>query len=176
MSLDPGTTRILIIAGLALVLAVATTLHRHTRNAWRPRRRSLDPADLPAPLTEPLTLVSFAGRLCSDCQEVPHVAVAGVPELPLVQVSVTDRPDLVRRYGIREVPSLVLVDRQGRIRYARQGLPRAEELWRAMRPIWDQAWAEAHPTIAGRRTTHPIAATPLEHAPSRFTDPSPEDA
>lgn len=121
------TLRIAVV--LALVGAVLGLA------AWRARRRTAyapDLARLPddafAGPRAPLTVFYFTSRLCLACQETPAVVRAADPTIPLIPLSVHERPDLAHALGVFETPTLLLADAEGRIRYARVGNPDPSEL------------------------------------------------
>lgn len=122
---------------IALVAAVALVRRRARDRAWAPAVGALRPADVPGGLAAPLTALYFTSPLCAACRDTPGIVRDAAPEVPVVGVSVRDRPDLVRRLALVETPTLLLLDAQGRIRYARAGNPDAAELWTYAREAWD---------------------------------------
>lgn len=100
----------------------------------------------------PLTAFYFTSRLCGACKETPGIVRDAAPEVPAVPLHVHERPDLVRALGVSETPTLLLVDEEGRIRYARVGNPEPEELWTYVREAWDSLESE------GRLRRTPVTA------------------
>lgn len=129
----------LLLAGLLLV----ALLRARRRSApYRPRVARLPEDAFPAGRRAPLTAFYFTSRLCGECQETAAIVRDAAPEVPVVALAVHERPDLVRALGVFETPTLLLVDQEGRIRYARVGNPGAEELWTYVREAWDSLEAE----------------------------------
>ena len=137
---------------LRLVVAALVVAALAALAAWRRRRRERDFAPRVPRLPEsafprggrraPLTAFYFTSRLCGACQETPGIVRDAAPEVPVVALSVHDRADLVKALGVFETPTLLLVDEEGRIRYARVGNPEPAELWTYVREAWDSLEAE----------------------------------
>jgi len=134
-----------------LRLSVALALLAAVSLAWiavarrdRARHEGFAPrvARVPLPSRAPLTAYYFTSRLCAECKETPRVVQEAAPEVPAVALSVHDRADLAELVGVRETPTLLLVDEEGRIRYAREGNPTPAELWTYVREAWDSLDAE----------------------------------
>lgn len=99
--------------------------------AWPRRGTSRDrlPGNgLPPGPRPPLTWVYFTSRLCAACVQTPGLLRDATPDVPTVAIHVGDRPDLVRALGVRETPTLLLVDSRLRIRYWSVGNPEPAEL------------------------------------------------
>jgi hypothetical protein len=62
----------------------------------------------------PMGLTLFTAPLCSQC-EVVRGMLRELPGSAWQEISVMDRPDLVRQLDLRTAPSLVAVDRHGRV-------------------------------------------------------------
>ncbi|GEM_PF-1334523 len=120
---------------VALVIALAWARARR-RAGFRPRLARVPEDVLPAPRA-PLTALYFTSRLCSECAETPGIVLDAAPEVPAVPLSVHDRPGLARALGVTETPTLLLVDAEGRIRYAQAGNPTPAALWTYVREAWD---------------------------------------
>lgn len=120
------------LVALVLLLVAAARTARDRRRA-RPFAPTRVPADaFPRGERAPLSALYFTSRLCAACRETPGLVRAVDPALPLVAIAVEDRPDVVRALDVRETPTLLLVDREGRVRYARVGNPEPDELRRAL--------------------------------------------
>lgn len=124
---DPAALRALVaLAVVGLVAATAATAGRA-----RPRRSGLTrfPLDaVPNVPNAPLVAFVFTSRLCAPCRETPALVAAAAPGLPLVPLPVERFGALARRLGIEETPTLLVVDRAGRVRYASQGNPTGDAL------------------------------------------------
>ena len=90
---------------LALV-AVATWRLRARRGARVPTR--VDPGELGLGANaRPIGVVGFSTPYCLPCQR--WEAALHAEGVPFAKVDVADRPDLVRRYRIRETPLVLAV-------------------------------------------------------------------
>jgi Thioredoxin len=97
--------RALIVVGLVgLVLVAALLLRRRSGSARGPAH--VDPAELG--LGEPgVGVVEFASRYCESCR-VWATALRDA-EVPFTKIDVGERPELARRYGVRETPLVLAV-------------------------------------------------------------------
>lgn len=130
----------LLLAGLALV---AWLRDRRRRAPFAPSLPVLPADAFPRGSPRaPLTAFYFTSRLCGACQETPGIVRDAAPEVPVVALQVHERPDLARALGVYETPTLLLVDEEGRIRYARVGNPEPQELWTYVREAWDSLETE----------------------------------
>lgn len=78
-----------------------------------PRHHShIDPADLDG-AGGGLAYVEFTHPLCSECHDWER-RLAAEPE-PLLQLDVSDRPDLARKYGVAVVPTVLMVASDGTV-------------------------------------------------------------
>jgi hypothetical protein len=73
----------------------------------------IDPVDLGGFNGASRTIVQFSHPLCTDCREWSE-RLAGAPE-PLVEVDVSSRPELARKYGVAIVPTVVAVAPDGEV-------------------------------------------------------------
>lgn len=140
----PDPLRTLVVVLLLAGLAAVILARRRRREApFEPALPRLPDDAFPAHAPRaPLTAFYFTSRLCGACRDTPRIVREAAPEVPVVPLSVHDRPDLVRALGVFETPTLLLVDEEGRIRYARVGNPEPEELWTYAREAWDSLEAE----------------------------------
>ena len=128
--------RVLIVVG---VLAVATVFGLW----WRARsgRVATAPADAPErqywqrlgvdPAQAQVTLVQFSSAFCQPCRTtrvmLGEVAKAR-PGVRHVEVDAESHLDVVRALDIRRTPTVLLVDRDGRIAGRASGQPRKAEV------------------------------------------------
>lgn len=79
-------------------------------------RRGLVPSR--APVSDPLPhgLTLFTSPLCAACESMKVRLAAEAPSLSVNEISVFDRPDLVRLLDVRSTPSVFVVDDRGDIR------------------------------------------------------------
>jgi glutaredoxin len=131
---------VLLLVALAWVVVARRERRRHA--GFEPRVARVPLAPLPRRPGAPLVAYYFTSRLCAECKETPRVVQEAAPEVPAVALSVHERADLAALVGVRETPTLLLVDEEGRIRYAREGNPTPAELWTYVREAWDSLDAE----------------------------------
>jgi thiol-disulfide isomerase/thioredoxin len=127
------------VVGLAAVVGVAVLV-----GVWRRRTDGrlhaaagevLDAAALRAPLGERATLVQFSTDFCQPCKAAHRVlaaSAAGTPGVAHVEVDAAVRADLVRRFGVRRTPTLLVLDPVGRVVGRAAGVPAAAELRTAL--------------------------------------------
>lgn len=132
--------RVSLALAVVLLAAGAWALRRR-RRPFAPRLGRLPPDALREPRA-PLAVYYFTSRFCLDCKDTPRVVREAAPEVPAIPLPVEQRADLARALGVPETPTLLLVDAEGRIRYARVGNPEPEELWTYVREAWDSLEAE----------------------------------
>lgn len=127
----------LAIAATVVVVAVvvAVIARRRMRPAvpTQPRRYEappqLDRADFTEP-ARPWLVVVFTSATCDACALVAAKAEAlASPEVAVQIVSYQDARALHDRYRIEAVPTLVLADRAGVVRYHHLGPITATDLW-----------------------------------------------
>jgi thiol-disulfide isomerase/thioredoxin len=122
---------------LALALAVGAAV---AVGLWRRRTDGrlyvpadgavLDAAALRVPLGSRATLVQFSTDFCQPCR-VAHRVLADAATAPGVthaEVDAADREDLVRRFGVRRTPTLLVLDPAGRVVRRASGVPAPAEV------------------------------------------------
>ncbi|MFG2820885.1 thioredoxin family protein [Kitasatospora sp. NPDC048365] len=126
----------LVICAAVLVAAAVFGAVRTARDG-RLRVRSADAglalsaAELGSPLGGRATLVQFSTTFCSSCDAARRLlgglaaATAGVTH---VEVDAEARPDLVARLGILRSPTVLVLDRDGRIVRRASGPQRRAEI------------------------------------------------
>lgn len=127
-----------VLLVLLLALAVAAGLWRR-RTDGRARAVAgdavLDPAALRAPLGPRATLVQFSSDFCAPCRAASRVlaaAAAAAAGVVHVEVDAGERADLVRRFGVRRTPTLLVLDRGGRVVGRASGVPAAADVRAAL--------------------------------------------
>ncbi|WP_461514964.1 thioredoxin family protein [Rathayibacter agropyri] len=119
--MDPLTIAV-ALAGLVALGTVLGALHRRSagRRAARPAwtDAAIDPADMVpgAVLGSRATLVQFSTDFCTRCPAVRRMLTALAEERPGVahlDVDLTYRADLAARFGVRQTPTLLLLDAAG---------------------------------------------------------------
>ncbi len=119
---------LLFIVGLVAVATLAGVVWKSRQGAartWAPSD-ALDPqlfappsAPEPAPFGERATLVQFSTEFCSSCPSTRRVLSAisaRNDDVAYLDVDVTDRADLVRRFSILQTPTTLILDRDGVVR------------------------------------------------------------
>lgn len=127
--------RLALAAGFLAIVALVVWLARLSRgeaDRYEPPRARLHQDLLPADARGVLAVLGFRSRFCIACRRTPEVVAealeASGAEAVFVHADVADHPDLVEALGLRETPTVVVVDAEGRIRYAREGNPEPGEL------------------------------------------------
>ncbi|WP_173154904.1 thioredoxin family protein [Phytohabitans suffuscus] len=137
------------LAVTVVALAAATAF-----GLWRRRRdgrlhAAPAPAPLPAVLTElgvqegtPATLLQFSSAFCAPCRAVRRVC-ADVAEtvdgVRHVEVDAESHLDAVRELGIWRTPTVLIVDRSGRVIQRASGVPAKGQVIAAVAPLLEPA-------------------------------------
>jgi thioredoxin-like negative regulator of GroEL len=83
------------------------------------------------PADADLTVVQFSSAFCGPCRatraRLQHLQ-AGRPGLAYVHVDAESHLDAVRALGVRRTPTLLYLDREGRLLGRSDGAPRPQEL------------------------------------------------
>lgn len=120
-----------VVAALALAAATAFGLLRarrdgRLRGAGRGGALRLTTADLGAALGERATLVQFSTSFCAVCPGTRRLLAdiaAGTPGVRFVEIDAEDRLDLVRRADVMRTPTVLVLDRTGRLVRRAAGAP-----------------------------------------------------
>jgi thiol-disulfide isomerase/thioredoxin len=90
----------------------------------------LDAASLRAPLGDRATLVQFSSEFCQPCRAASRVLADAAAETGVahVEIDAAARDDLVRRFGVRRTPTLLVLDRSGRVVRRAAGVPAAADI------------------------------------------------
>jgi thiol-disulfide isomerase/thioredoxin len=89
------------------------------------------------PAAAPVTLVQFSSAFCQPCRATRRVlgeVVRLLPEVRHVDVDAESHLDAVRALGILRTPTVLVVDRQGRVVTRATGLPRTAEVINTLAP------------------------------------------
>ena len=125
--------RVVIAAALLVVAAVAAMVLNRRRpqaptQGRAPVPAQLDRADFPE-ADKPWLLVVWTSRTCASCAAATERArLLESPAVGYVEVPWQDRKDLHERYGIEDVPLLVLADPDGVVRVSFVGTPEFADL------------------------------------------------
>jgi thiol-disulfide isomerase/thioredoxin len=120
-----------VVAALALAAATAFGLLRarrdgRLRGAGRGGALRLTTADLGAALGERATLVQFSTSFCAVCPGTRRLladVAATAPGVRFVEIDAEDRLDLVRRADVMRTPTVLVLDRTGRLVRRAAGAP-----------------------------------------------------
>jgi thiol-disulfide isomerase/thioredoxin len=117
---------LLLLVGLVVVTLLAGLLWRRRQGAARAvsATDAVDLALLAAPNSLPrlgtrATLVQFSTAFCSGCpgtRRVLNELAARGDGIAYLDVDVTERADLVRRFAILQTPTTLILDRHGVVR------------------------------------------------------------
>jgi thiol-disulfide isomerase/thioredoxin len=91
----------------------------------------LDEKALRTPLGSRATLVQFSTDFCQPCRAAHRILAAeaaGTPGVAHVEVDAAVRDDLVRRFGVRRTPTLLVLDPGGRVVRRAAGVPAAADI------------------------------------------------
>ncbi|GGK10329.1 hypothetical protein GCM10010123_45410 [Pilimelia anulata] len=105
-----------------------------------PRTGPAEPGDLAALGAEPgaVTLVQFSSAFCAPCRATRRVladVAARVDGLRHVEIDAESHLDVVRAHGIRRTPTVLIVDRAGRLVGRAVGQPSRDRVLAAVAPL-----------------------------------------
>ncbi len=129
---------LVVLGGLAAASGLGLLLGRSGRRLGSPKRpgsgvvatgaEDLSPADLGGePLGERATLVQFSSAFCQPCRATRSLLerVSGqVDGVRHVEIDAESQLELVRRLDIRRTPTVLVLDRHGRVVRRASGQPR----------------------------------------------------
>lgn len=131
--------RLLILAGVGLVVAVAIKLLRnYFGSAQVPMQFDMHDAGLNGVVeTRKPLLVEFVSPFCYECKVVMPILKAAsiVHGTQLAVIDAKVRPDLAAKYAIRHTPTVLLVDTKGTVKAGWLGIPPTEELESALQEV-----------------------------------------
>lgn len=90
------------------------------------------------------TLVQFSTEYCTRCPATRRVLGAIAQDrdgVAHVDVDLTHRPDLTRRFGVLQTPTTLIVDADGGVRARVGGAPRAHDVTRELDRLLEDAHA-----------------------------------
>jgi hypothetical protein len=131
------TARVLIGAALLLAVGVlAWWLQRRPPEApprdVYPVPKQLDRADFPRPDAAWL-VVLFSSTECDSCRGLaPKLAVLESDDVVTIEVELSQRAELHRRYELAAIPTTLVADADGVVRRAFVGAFTATDLWAAV--------------------------------------------
>lgn len=121
---------LLVVSGAAAYSSFA--LRRYFQSADIPTR--FDRKDVALSHRGPM-LVEFTSPYCHECQVAYPLlqAAAATHDAPLAVIDAKDRPDLTAKYAIRTTPTILVVDRKGKVTSGwLETSPSADDLARAL--------------------------------------------
>ncbi|HZQ57879.1 MAG TPA: hypothetical protein VFA84_07585 [Acidimicrobiales bacterium] len=128
----------LVIAAALVVVAAAVAFALNRRRPQAPTQgrapvpAQLDRADFPD-ADKPWLLVVWTSRTCASCEQaVAKATPLRSDRVGYAEVPWQDRKDLHDRYGIEDVPLLVLADEEGVVRASFVGTPEFGDLVNAV--------------------------------------------
>lgn len=81
------------------------------------------------------TLLQFSTEFCAPCRAT-HTLLAGIAgerdDVRHLDIDLTNRPELARRFGVMQTPTTLLLDADGVVRARIGGAPRSAELRAAL--------------------------------------------
>lgn len=135
-----------LVLGLSVLGTVAAgglVFRRSGRSAF-PQR--VDPDLVAAEGKQPWIVLAFTSPLCHACSKTPGIVAEaldvdvgdlerGAHEVArFEQVDVGQRPDLAEALDVTSTPTIAVLDRQGRVRWAREDNPSPAELTKVLTP------------------------------------------
>lgn len=129
---------LVIVTALLALTVVGGMLWKRSQGRGRAvdEGESIDPRVLDSgPLGDSATLVQFSTELCSRCPGVHRMLTAVADERPGVHhldVDLTHRPDLAKRFRVLQTPTTLIVDAQGTVRGRFGGPPARADIEREL--------------------------------------------
>lgn len=149
--LHPAMTGLAVLLAVLLVSGLLGLLWRRTsgrlRSAADPDR--LDPAllaRLGVPTAPAVTLLQFSSEFCQPCRATRRLLAELAGELPgvrHVEVATETQLDAVRRLGILRTPTVLVLDRQHRVRLRASGQPSKGDMRAAVTGLLTPSPADA---------------------------------
>ncbi len=122
--------------GLALVVGRLLTLRAGLLegSAQYPR---IDPSELGLSTTGP-TVVHFSAPSCGPCASVARVVeqvCADLPAAAQLEIDLDDNPEAARRLSVMSLPTTLIIDADGQVRYRTSRVPTVADLRSALEPL-----------------------------------------
>lgn len=143
--MDPVTALLALAVVLLAAVAIGLLLRRRDGRVRAARGDVVTPASLGEPdaaLGARATLVQFSTEYCTRCPAARRVlgAVAGeTPGVVHLDVDLTHRPEVARRFGILQTPTTLIVDAAGVLRARIGGAPRRDDVARELDRLLEDA-------------------------------------
>ncbi len=133
------TAVLAVVAALLLATALGLWLrrsgHRLAQAPVAVTDAALDAGDLGGPLGERATLVQFSSAFCQPCRATRRVldeVSSQVEGVRHVEIDAESHLELVRRLDIRRTPTVLVLDRRGRVVRRASGQPRTVDVVAAL--------------------------------------------
>ncbi|WP_345752866.1 TlpA family protein disulfide reductase [Microbacterium rhizophilus] len=140
----------LVVLGAVVLVAVVLGIVVRRREG-RVRETASEQLATPAALEvdaaafgESATLVQFSTEYCTRCPATRRVLggiAADRDGVTHVDVDLTHRPDLTRRFGVLQTPTTLIVDATGAVRARIGGAPRPDDVTRELDRLLEDARA-----------------------------------
>jgi thiol-disulfide isomerase/thioredoxin len=127
-----------VVVGVLALATVAGLLYRARYGRLRASEAELPDGLLPPGGSQDVTLLHFTSATCAPCRQVRAVCadLAGdVPGVRHVEVDADEHLDAVRSLDIWRLPTLLVVDRRGRVARRTVGVPNRAELRRTVSEV-----------------------------------------
>lgn len=123
---------LVLMAVLSLAGLGSISLRRYVSEAPMPTRFDRKDVDMAHRGT---MLVEFTSPYCHECQVAYPLlqAASETHQAPLAVIDAKDRPDLTTKYAIRVTPTILVVDRRGKVTDGWFVSPSVEDLSSALR-------------------------------------------
>jgi thiol-disulfide isomerase/thioredoxin len=132
----------IVAAAVLAAAALAGLAWRGLNGRMRARLRAggagpprLTAADIGQPLGTTATLLQFSSPVCAPCRAARLLladVAAATPGVTHVELDVSSRMELVRRFGIRRTPTVFVLDRRGEVAQRASGAPKREDVLSAL--------------------------------------------
>ncbi|MFI6502008.1 thioredoxin family protein [Nonomuraea typhae] len=123
------------LATLALGLGIGVVRLRRDGRMRETAAETLGAADLGGALGERATLVQFSTAFCQPCRATRRILAEVaelVPGVAHVEIDAESRLDLVRRLDILRTPTVLILDKAGKIVKRASGQPRKPDVLAAL--------------------------------------------
>ena len=77
------------------------------------------------------TVIKFSMEFCQPCKQLKPIfedVISSLTDIKVVEVDVEEHPDVASSYGVRSVPTVIIVDENDKIVAMKSGYMNKEEL------------------------------------------------
>jgi thioredoxin-like negative regulator of GroEL len=75
-----------------------------------------------------MKLIKLSASWCGPCKSLSKVISGLELEIPMEEIDIDEKPEEAQKYGIRGVPTLVLLDDTGEVLKKKSGMMNSSEL------------------------------------------------